>query len=391
MSAETAPQIPRGDSLGTLTDDTSAVIVERRFPPMIDLRSNTQRPLRSSGGALSPSGDRGFRSTPGFRDEAFLATDALATRSEIWVAGEPVAGTNARWRSGKRIDVDQAATLIRRAQANGEVPTIAGRSAVIERPGLNNYFHWNAEILPRLNLLAPLLRAASLDRVFVYAEHLPPFARSSLELFFPDLSDRVSGLPAPVTRFESLLYFVNAQALAKGLRMQTCASTSSRQWMRSIDEHLDRLSPTAGCDGIGERILVSRNDAHYRRLINEDELLERLGPARWRRVVCSRMSVAEQAAAFRSAKIVLGAHGAGLTNSIFCRPGTRVIELSGAYFARRSQFFCDIADQRRLDYRLVLIDEVVDPVYQGPIAPGAGIDLRMAPTAFDGLIELIER
>jgi capsular polysaccharide biosynthesis protein len=49
-------------------------------------------------------------------------------------------------------------------------------------------------------------------------------------------------------------------------------------------------------------------------------------------VDCGKMSVQEQAEVFGSAEVVVGAHGAALTNLVFCRPGTRVVELfSPAY------------------------------------------------------------
>ena len=39
------------------------------------------------------------------------------------------------------------------------------------------------------------------------------------------------------------------------------------------------------------------------------------------------MSCAEKVVLFQQAKLVLGAHDAGLTNIIYCRPGTPVVEL----------------------------------------------------------------
>jgi len=39
------------------------------------------------------------------------------------------------------------------------------------------------------------------------------------------------------------------------------------------------------------------------------------------------MSVKDQAAAFAHAELIVAPHGGALTNLIFCRPGTKVVEL----------------------------------------------------------------
>ena len=38
-------------------------------------------------------------------------------------------------------------------------------------------------------------------------------------------------------------------------------------------------------------------------------------------------SVAEQASVFASSEVIVAPHGSGLTNLLFCRPGSKVIEL----------------------------------------------------------------
>jgi capsular polysaccharide biosynthesis protein len=41
----------------------------------------------------------------------------------------------------------------------------------------------------------------------------------------------------------------------------------------------------------------------------------------------SKLSLSQQVEAFSNAEIILGPHGAGLTNIMFCNPGTKVIEI----------------------------------------------------------------
>ncbi len=74
------------------------------------------------------------------------------------------------------------------------------------------------------------------------------------------------------------------------------------------------------------RIFVSRAKAR-RTVAAEAAILELLAPLGFKAVCLEDYSVPEQAALFRDAEVVVAFHGAGLTNLIFSRPGTVVIEI----------------------------------------------------------------
>jgi hypothetical protein len=90
---------------------------------------------------------------------------------------------------------------------------------------------------------------------------------------------------------------------------------------------LEFAIPSPGGVKGGELLYLSRDDSKMRRVANEADLipaLERLG---FRAISASNMSVLEQIETFRQARVVIGAHGAGLTNVLFCRPGTKLVEI----------------------------------------------------------------
>lgn len=49
-------------------------------------------------------------------------------------------------------------------------------------------------------------------------------------------------------------------------------------------------------------------------------------------VLPGSLSVRQQVKTFRSASLVIGPHGAGLSNIVFCRPGTRIYELHSSHY-----------------------------------------------------------
>jgi capsular polysaccharide biosynthesis protein len=138
----------------------------------------------------------------------------------------------------------------------------------------------------------------------------------------------------------------------------------------------------------GRAILVSRADAPKRALLNEELLLDIFADRGLERVALGNLSVGEQIAAMGQADLVVGAHGAGLTNIVYCRPGTTVIEVNSPDYIRRCRSFADIAMYRRLRYGLVVADGVAAPAStEGPADP----DIRIDPSAADGLHALARR
>ena len=66
---------------------------------------------------------------------------------------------------------------------------------------------------------------------------------------------------------------------------------------------------------------------------------------------CEDMDFDEQAAAFRQAEVVVAPHGAGLANLLFCRPGTKVLEIFPASLLRTC--YWSLAEALGLDYAYV--------------------------------------
>jgi capsular polysaccharide biosynthesis protein len=73
------------------------------------------------------------------------------------------------------------------------------------------------------------------------------------------------------------------------------------------------------------KIVVLRPGAKTRQMLNSDELLLKLKG--WETVALENLSIKDQMKTFAEASHVLAAHGAGLTNLLWCQPGTKIIEI----------------------------------------------------------------
>ena len=75
------------------------------------------------------------------------------------------------------------------------------------------------------------------------------------------------------------------------------------------------------------RLYISREKCHYRKLKNETEVWSELEKKGFEKVFLEDLTLEQQIQKLHSADIVLGVHGAGFANILFCRPGTRIIEI----------------------------------------------------------------
>ena len=77
-----------------------------------------------------------------------------------------------------------------------------------------------------------------------------------------------------------------------------------------------------------KRIYVSRRDSKNRATANEADVEAFMTARGIHCVTLSGLSFPEQVALFNGAELIVASHGAGLANTVFCRPGTRVVEFA---------------------------------------------------------------
>ena len=117
------------------------------------------------------------------------------------------------------------------------------------------------------------------------------------------------------------------------------------------------------------RLLISRADSPVRRIANEAAVQQALAPFGFETIVPGRMAFEDQIAAFRDATHIVGPHGAGLANILFCAPGTRVLEVFHPLYGTWA--YAMIAPTLGLDYASMLgrDGDSDDPVYNDPALP----------------------
>ena len=76
------------------------------------------------------------------------------------------------------------------------------------------------------------------------------------------------------------------------------------------------------------RVYISREKAQRRKLINEQEVWAVLETEGFEKVCMEDLGFPEQVAIMQQAAIVVAPHGAAIANTLFCAPGTHVVEIA---------------------------------------------------------------
>ncbi|MGL5063603.1 MAG: glycosyltransferase 61 family protein, partial [Microcoleus sp.] len=213
---------------------------------------------------------------------------------------------------------------------------IQGKVAVLSGLSGNVYFHWMVDVLPRIELL----RRSGWDLAeidwFLVNSCDREFQRESLKILgIPEAkileSDRVPHLRATeliVPSFPGYLGWPSGWAI-EFLR---------REFLPQID----------GRAHFPKRIYISRSQARYRRVLNEADVVGVLAKYGFVSVLPESMSLAEQIACFAGAEAIVAAHGSGMTNTIFCAPGTKTIELVSPHYI--SHYYWGISQYLHLEH-----------------------------------------
>jgi len=183
--------------------------------------------------------------------------------------------------------------------------------------GHTNYAHWLTDNLIYLYVYVTKMKPLGIK--IVLPDSLLGFAKQTVEIMGIEAADIIVAgdevLAFDDLHFMDTIYFGEIPQLFKDAVHYLKANALRGQPAPSVDQS----------------VYISRRDAVSRPLINNAELEARLLQSGFDIVATGELTLRAQIALFANAKIVLGQHGAGLINAIFCEPGAVLIELFPEY------------------------------------------------------------
>lgn len=198
--------------------------------------------------------------------------------------------------------------LVRRKRLSG-TSFLLGASS-----GAHCYYHWMVELLPRLGMLQQHgIDISGIDH-FLIREISGNWQLETLAQLGIGPDRIVETRKRPRIHCDQLFHVDHAGGI--NLKMH-----------RFVPQWLKHLFPLAPAPDAPKRLYIGRPEGVRRGVINELELAPILEHHGVTRVVMEGLSVAEQARLLSGAELVIAPHGGALTNMVFCRPGTRIVEL----------------------------------------------------------------
>lgn len=234
---------------------------------------------------------------------------------------------------------------------------------IVETPALlafdnwskNYYYHWIIDALPRLLAQEHLPSETKL----LLPDHDLPYFRESLDLL---------GLTVPeerIIRLQNHRYYRFDQLHYSAKRHVGLIPS-----LAAVTEVRKRLLQNAGTAStnpqLPKRLYISRRQAPTRRSANEDALEAMLQNFGIVTICAETLNLNEKIQLFQQADLIIATHGGGLTNLLFCAPGTTVLEVFTPNYVTPC-FWC-LSSQLKLQHHCIMAGQAADGQTLMPVA-----------------------
>lgn len=206
---------------------------------------------------------------------------------------------------------------------------VPGKVAVIAQHGAGqywaNYYHALCEVFGRL----AILEMSGIEYDWLYIPTDKKFVKEILELWGIDFAKIIS----PTNEYFGIQadeLIVPSLVINTSVGHKHAGNFQHPLTLGYIREKLLKAAQNKNIDisHFSKRVFITRKDSYNaRRILNEDEVFALFEKKGFKRYSLCNLSVAEQILLFNNAEIVVSEQGSGLTNILFCKPQTTVIEI----------------------------------------------------------------
>ncbi len=213
---------------------------------------------------------------------------------------------------------------------------INGTIAYLSNSNVSNYGHWFQYAFPLLRFYWDLLGRDKIDYYYIGDVALTAFQKESLQLAGIS-SDQLITFPC---RGDEVVMAIKQNPVQHGYAKFNDLGTFN--FLQEIFKSYRKAADTP------RKIYVGRGKVSYRKVLNEDWLTGLLSANGFEIISMDGLTLKEQALLFYNADSIIAPHGSALTNIMFCKPGTRLLELFPYQY--KDWFNVSFAACGKLDY-----------------------------------------
>ena len=193
--------------------------------------------------------------------------------------------------------------------------------------GNNNYWHWLYDVLPRFHILEKLKSIKDID-FFLLPNLERKFQIETLDILGIPKEKRLSSINHRHI-FSDKLFVVDHPYNLKN--DPTIDSLHIPKWIiKYLKDNFLKFENEQ--NNFPKKFFIDRSDAvsghaKMRKIVNENEVKKELQNNGFQIVTLSNYHFKDQVKMFNNAESIVGLHGAGFANVVFCKPKTKIIEL----------------------------------------------------------------
>jgi len=199
----------------------------------------------------------------------------------------------------------------------------------------SGYYHWVCDVLPRFYQVLTDLPA---DVQIIIPANATPWQVRSLELIGIARNRMVEFPLNKIWKLEHL-YFAPPTAMS-GDHMHEAVEWTCKTILNKLN--------VSDVDTGNKRIYISRGKAARRRIVNEDRLIEYLRKYDFQIINNESLNFDQQVILFHNASHIIAPHGAGLSNMLFSKAGSSVLEIFEKSTLRRC--YWTLANAKNINY-----------------------------------------
>ncbi|MBP7216028.1 MAG: glycosyltransferase family 61 protein [Candidatus Omnitrophica bacterium] len=209
-----------------------------------------------------------------------------------------------------------------------------------------NYFHWMFDALASLRSLVHYEQVTGVSPTIIVPNDISKWQIDLLQLAGFSLK-RCLYWDSACTRINTLI--VSSTMINNDYDVQQpeyCLRPSACYWLR--DRILSNM-PGQAKQHYDAKIFISRVKSRGRKIINEDQIMDVLGPMGFKKICPEDMTVHQQIMVFSHAKVIVGC-GAGLTNIMFSNQPIVIELLSDSHLQVPMHYYFQLSTMFHAQY-----------------------------------------